>query len=161
MGRTLEQTVSLIYSQTRPEGGCLCLVPEKRIHGGAYGKHYYGGHQHLSHRLVALHRLGPCPEGMEVRHLCGRGAAGCVTGSHLAYGTHKENGLDTVRHGSRKGKHRGTEHRDNKLTEDQVREIRRRYLAGDSPTTLQREFDLSRGYAINIGKRRKWGWLED
>ena len=158
--RSLADTVSLIYSQTRPEGGCLCLAPEKR-HQGGRGKHFFRGKQHLSHRLVARYYLGPCPEGMEVRHLCGRGHEGCVTASHLRYGTHIENGQDTARHGARKGLHRGETHRDAKLTECQVREIRRRYLAGESPTALENEFGLSRGYAVNIGKGRKWGWLDD
>ena len=158
--RTLKQTVDLIYSQTRPEGGCLCLIPAKRSTDGR-GRHWFAGKQELSYRLVARYYLGTCPPGKEVRHLCGRGHLGCVTASHLRYGTHAENGLDTIRHGARKGKHRGTEHRDNKLTEDQVRDIRQRYRAGESPKLLDGEFGLSKGAAVHIGKARKWAWLPD
>lgn len=52
-----------------------------------------------AHRVVAHHVLGPVPEGQECRHLCGRGAQGCVTPEHLAYGTRRQNVQDTARHG--------------------------------------------------------------
>jgi len=58
------------------------------------------GHRkvHLVHRLVAAAFLGPCPEGMEVRHLDGN--RGRCELSNLAYGTHSENELDKLRHGT-------------------------------------------------------------
>lgn len=50
------------------------------------------------HRLVALAFLGPCPDGMETRHLNGD-AHDCRL-SNLTYGTHLENVRDTERHGT-------------------------------------------------------------
>ena len=52
-----------------------------------------------AHRLVAQHFLGPCPEGLEVIHMCERGQNGCVTGTHLKYGTHQENMVRRFNHG--------------------------------------------------------------
>lgn len=52
---------------------------------------------HLVHRLVALAFMGPCPEGLEVRHLDGDSANPVLT--NLAYGTSSQNKWDTVRHG--------------------------------------------------------------
>lgn len=52
------------------------------------------------HRLVLLAFVGPCPEGMECRHLNGDSADNRL--ANLTYGTRSENTLDDVRH----GKHR-------------------------------------------------------
>lgn len=49
------------------------------------------------HRLVAAAFLGPCPPGMEVRHMDGDPANNVAT--NLRYGTSSENNLDIVRHG--------------------------------------------------------------
>lgn len=50
------------------------------------------------HRLVAQAFLGPCPDGLMVRHLDGNPQNPRV--ENLAYGTASENQLDTVRHGT-------------------------------------------------------------
>jgi NUMOD4 motif-containing protein/HNH endonuclease len=50
------------------------------------------------HRLVALAFLGPTPEGQEVRHLDGDSSNCALT--NLAYGTHRENVQDSLRHGT-------------------------------------------------------------
>jgi hypothetical protein len=64
------------------------------------------GHLHVSlpgrlsapiHRLVARAFIGPCPEGLEVRHLDGVHSNNSL--SNLAYGTHAENMQDMQRHG--------------------------------------------------------------
>jgi hypothetical protein len=49
------------------------------------------------HRLVAAAFLGPCPPGMEVRHMDGDPANNVLT--NLRYGTSSENNDDIVRHG--------------------------------------------------------------
>lgn len=50
------------------------------------------------HNLVAETFIGPRPSGLEVRHLDGNPLNNAV--SNLAYGTHSENTLDSVRHGT-------------------------------------------------------------
>jgi HNH endonuclease/NUMOD4 motif len=50
------------------------------------------------HRLVLAAFVGPCPEGMEVRHL--NGNAGDNRLSNLAYGTKTENVYDAIEHGT-------------------------------------------------------------
>ena len=93
---TLKDVVDFIYAHTRPEGGCLVSTRPRRLRDG-YAQQHFDGRMHYAHQLVARYYLGPCPEGQEVRHLCGRGAEGCVTASHLRYGTHAENGMDSRR----------------------------------------------------------------
>lgn len=51
----------------------------------------------LVHRAVLATFVGPCPEGMEVRHLDGDPTNNHL--SNLRYGTHSENELDKVLHG--------------------------------------------------------------
>lgn len=56
---------------------------------------------------------------------------------------------------------RGTAHPSSKLTEDQVREIRRLLKAGQSLAKLAKRFGVSRTAIRNIGNGRKWRWLAD
>lgn len=57
--------------------------------------------QELSHRLVAAAFLGPCPEGMEVRH--GDGVRDNNQIGNLCYGTVRDNAQDAMRHGTHQG----------------------------------------------------------
>lgn len=66
------------------------------------------------HRLVLLAFVGPCPEGLETRHLDGNPANNRL--ENLRYGTPAENGQDRVRHG--RVHHGGNP----KLTEEGARE---------------------------------------
>lgn len=50
------------------------------------------------HQLVAEAFIGPCPEGQEVRHKDGDPAN--ARADNLCYGTHGENMMDAVRHGT-------------------------------------------------------------
>lgn len=50
------------------------------------------------HRLILAAFVGPCPEGMQVRHLDGD-PANCTLGN-LAYGTKSENERDKLIHGT-------------------------------------------------------------
>jgi hypothetical protein len=49
------------------------------------------------HRLVLAAFVGPCPAGLEVRHLNGKPTDNRL--GNLAYGTHSENEQDLIRHG--------------------------------------------------------------
>lgn len=53
---------------------------------------------HLIHRLVLLHFIGPCPEGMECRHLDGDDTNNRL--SNLKWGTPLENAADKKLHGT-------------------------------------------------------------
>jgi hypothetical protein len=49
------------------------------------------------HQVVMLAFVGPCPAGMEIRHLDGNPANNALT--NLVYGTSSENTQDALRHG--------------------------------------------------------------
>ena len=94
---TLADVVRGIYEHAREDNGCLISTRRANVNG--YACQVFQGRQWLAHRLVAEHHYGPCPEGQEVRHLCGRGRDGCVKAEHLCYGTSSENAADSVRLG--------------------------------------------------------------
>ncbi len=56
------------------------------------------GRQYAVHRLVLLAFVGPCPEGQEALHQNGDPSDPRLT--NLRWGTHSENQLDQVRHGT-------------------------------------------------------------
>ena len=94
--KDLVTVVDRILLDTREEGGCMVTVAGRDGYG--YAVKGFGGEVHRAHRLVAEHFYGPCPEGLQVRHLCGRGSSGCVTPAHLRYGTQSENMRDRWMH---------------------------------------------------------------
>lgn len=84
-----------------------------------------GGRRDLLHRIVLETFVGPCPPGMECRHLDGDPSNNRL--SNLAWGTRLENSSDTVRHGRSM---RGHKHHRVKLSEDIVRSIMSASLSG-------------------------------
>lgn len=90
-----------------------------------YGHHavllWCGNKQNMIrvHRMVLEAFVGPCPAGMECRHIDGKSANNAV--SNLAWGTSTENQRDRVRHGT---SNRGERCAAAKLTTAQILAIR-------------------------------------
>jgi hypothetical protein len=106
------------------------------------------------HKLVAEAFLGPRPEGMVVRH----GPLGNMIPAlaNLKYGTPVENEADKAEHGT---KVVGMRHHSNKLTEDQVKEIRRRHIPRDPVhglNAIARELNVSVKTVQAIVLRKIW-----
>ncbi len=117
-----------------------------------YGKIRFAGKSHYAHRLHWEFRKGAIPAGLFVCHHCDNPP--CIRLSHLFLGTAGENILDAARKGRMP---RGEANGRAKLTEEQVREIRRLHANGlVSFTRLSRLFGV-RPWAIEgIVKRGKW-----
>lgn len=77
--------------------------------------------------------------------------------SNLRWATHAENMADLRRH----GKHRGEIHRDAKLTEQDVRQIRQRLKSGEGSGPIARDYGVSFMSIKQIRIGRSWGWLPD
>ena len=103
------------------------------------------------HKLVAEAFLGPCPPGMEVCHWDGNKQNNKV--SNLRYDTRKNNHADKKRHGTDPS---GMRHGRAKLTDDQVREIRRLRTEGVSQQDLARQFGVCRPLISYIEHRKIW-----
>lgn len=76
------------------------LRPDSKRYGHRYVVLKVDGkptHMHV-HRAVLTAFVGPCPDGMECRHLDGNAANNNL--SNLAWGTPTENRRDIIRHGT-------------------------------------------------------------
>ena len=132
--RTLAEVVEHIYANTRPDGGCL--VTTKSRDGGGYARQGFQGKNLPAHQLVARYYMGPRPDGQQVRHLCGRGADGCVTASHLRYGSPEENAQDSVRHGTYERRGAGRDAHNRSLTDADADGIREAFDHGHSRKSI-------------------------
>lgn len=116
------------------------------------GRGYYKGAHVISHELYK----GKVFKGMFVLHSCDNPS--CVNPEHLSIGTPADNTADAMakdRHvyGERVGNH--------KLKEDEVRQIKRRLVSGDSYKNLGQEFGVTASAIYRIDHGLAWGWLND
>jgi hypothetical protein len=81
------------------------------------------GRKDYIHRLMLLSFVGPCPEGMETRHMDGNRTNNIL--SNLMWGDHDEQCDDKRKHGTLL---QGDNHKWSILTEDNVRAIRRDFV---------------------------------
>lgn len=131
----------------------------RRCRGGGLGKRWHelrgwrcgNGYRHVHladgdggcrtekvHRLVLAAFAGPCPPGMECRHL--NGTRDDNRAKNLAWGTRRENCDDTIRHGRTP---RGERSGKAKLTAALVREVRRRAGAGETRRSIAGSLGLA------------------
>lgn len=119
----------------------------KRVTLCREGKRFF----RLVHRLVLEAFVGPCPDGMECRHLNGDPADNRL--ENLCWGTRTENMRDRVEHGiSRRGVHvPGAV-----LDDEAVRFIR---ASKEKAAVLAQQFGVSRRTIRDVKNGRSWRWL--
>lgn len=117
-----------------------CVVwPYAKAGQRQYGQVYVGNQKRYAHDLALEVRIGPRPSGLFVLHgPCVSPA--CMNYRHLRYGTPQENNRDQRRDGTAPI---GERNAMSKLTADHVRDVRRRYSAGESQRALAKEFGVS------------------
>lgn len=103
------------------------------------------------HVILATTFIGPCPEGMEVRHLDDNKLNNATW--NLAYGTRQQNVDDARRNGRIP---RGEGRPSSKLTEPKVEEIYRGMVRGESQTSLARRLGVSLPTVNAIVTGRNW-----
>lgn len=125
---------------------------------GGYGKTGYGafciGHQKniQAHRASWRLFVGEFQPGTQILHKCDN--RNCVNPGHLFAGSVGDNMRDKVRKGRQP---RGTEIRQSKLTEEQVRAIRSRYAARElSQERLASEYGVTQAAIWRILRREHW-----
>src|SRR3990167_7408711 len=122
----------------RDEPIVLALVPNRDGYGQVILCNDDGHYHVLVHVLVLEAFVGPCPEGMEARHWDGNASNNTV--GNLLWGTHAENTVDTVRH--------GTHPMAIEPSDEDVVEIQRRYANGESARSIAKEFPELGKYVV-------------
>ena len=122
-----------------------------------YDTVHLDGVAHRAGNVMLRLAQGPPPtEKHECAHSCGNAHLGCVNPKHLRWATSEENTNDQRIHGTLVKGHR---HGMAKLTEEDVREIRR--LEGSmTQAKIAAIFGVSASHVSGIINRKEWGWLE-
>lgn len=113
----------------------------------------------LVHQLILLTFVGPCPEGMQIRHFPDQNPSNNKL-ENLRYSTPSENNMDKIVHGTMI---HGSNIASSKLSEDDVLTIVRRY--NNSSKSRGKKTDLARDYGVTptviggILNGTRWGWL--
>lgn len=116
------------------------------------------GRRHMLHRLVARAFIGECPHGCEINHRDGNKDNNHV--ENLEYVTHKMN----MAHASQNrlmARMKGMFNPRAKLTDEQVREMRRLFDGGCSRIELSRRFHVGESVTARVVKRQSWVHIED
>lgn len=125
------------------------------LRGGKYGHACSGGEGVHRAAYRAAHGLSKeAIRGRVVRHTCDNGR--CINPAHLLLGTHQDNVQDRQDRGRTPS---GEAHCCAKLTEADVREIRRRYkprCRTNGTRALGREFDIHQGTVSEIVRGLTW-----
>ena len=141
-----------------PFEGDECLPWPYATNSAGYGKLSVDGKLVHVHRLACEARWGPPPSPKhEAAHSCGKGHLGCCNPKHVSWKTPAENQRDKLAHGTAA---RGAKNALAKLSEEDVREIRR--LRGlVSEKEIAKMFGVSRGCISGIFTGKNWSWLND
>lgn len=107
------------------------------------------------HRLVYQLRHGPLPSTVFCLHKCD--VRNCVNPDHIFLGSYKENGADMKAKGRST---RGTKNSRAKLTEDDVRELRRLREEGWTAKRLSQRFGVALSTCVEIWRRVRWAHVD-
>jgi transposase-like protein len=100
-----------------------------------------------------LHHGRPVPNGMVVCHTCD--VPLCVNPRHLFAATQRDNTIDRSMK-DRNADRRGEQNPNRKLSPEQVAEIRARYRAGETQTSLAKEFGVIQPHVSRIVRGEAW-----
>lgn len=110
------------------------------------------------HRVVYELFVSPIPAGQHVLHSCDNPP--CCNPKHLSLGSHDDNMRDMAVRGRAKGRP-GIMHNCVKLTEDQVREIRSRWLVGgETQQAIADAYGVSQSHVSEIVSGKYWKALK-
>jgi hypothetical protein len=137
------------YTSPEPNSGCWLWIgcSEK----GGYGFLRVNGKNIRAHRFSYELHVGPIKSGLYVCHKCDNPC--CVNPEHLFLGTNSENQIDC----SRKNRRWKTQ----KLTLEQVKEIKRLAELGERTKDLAQKYGVSVPLISNIKSGIRWAHADN
>ena len=103
------------------------------------------------HRYIYTQYKGEIPNNLCVRHMCDNPE--CINPDHLILGTHQDNMNDKV---ERNRQVIGEQHKNSKLTNEIVLQIKQRSLTEKSNRILAKEFNISYSNIEKIKAGTRW-----
>lgn len=152
-------TLTLLKLRTIVDGNG-CWIWQGAVSDKGYGSLTLNGKRKQVHRHAKELRIGRKLLRTEIlRHTCDMPA--CINPKHLLIGTHLDNVHDCIKKGRFKNPplHKGEEQHSAKLTEQDVKYIRRTHRKIHSVNFLAKKFNVSRKSITNAAVRRTWAWL--
>ena len=128
-----------------------CWLYSGSVERTGYGRVKRAGKKHMAHRMAYLLANGEIPDEMVVCHKCD--VRLCCNPAHLFIGTRNDNTQDAV---SKQRHAQGERCNHNKLTAEQVQQIRLDWRASCGAGPLARLYGVSREQIYNVVKRRSW-----
>lgn len=150
MGRVAAWTEADFWARIVPEPNTGCWLYLGPYDKDGYGK--FGALGERAHRIAWTLTRGPVPHGKWVLHRCD--TEPCVNPGHLFLG---DNALNVDDRTAKGRSQRGIAHGRAKIDDGDVREIRRRYFAGDRQRDLAVEFGISKTQIARIVHEESWG----
>jgi len=135
-----------------------CLIwPFHRHKATGYGRTNWNGKPAIASRAICEIAHGPPPTPRhQAAHSCGNAHEGCVNPNHLRWATVKENNADKRLHGTLL---QGESVGNSKLTEAEVREIRRLASSGEAQKSIAARFGVNQSLVSMIKRRAVWAHL--
>ena len=120
-----------------------------------YGQISIEGKVLYAHRVAYELVYGPVDDDLEICHHCDNSS--CVRPNHLFIGTHHDNMVDAGRKGHMRRNMQGSRHPATRLTEDDIRQIRKRYAVGGiTYSKLALDYDVGWTTIQKIITRKSW-----
>lgn len=148
--------IVLFWAQVRRTSRCWLWLGGPDPSTLAYGQLRLNGRVQLAHRVAFAIEQGVVPAGAVVMHSCDNPR--CVRPSHLTCGSQRENVLQSHARGRAASLPKGELNPAAKLTSEKVRELRRRYAAGEGTQgRLAEEYGITQSAACKIIRGDRYG----